>query len=619
MDKKNLILGIVCLLGAFGLMFVNSRRTAPPPPAPPPTASTFPSAVTPDAEAIGPAAAIASGRPQEAPREAIAESLPDAQPAEAEKPAVAAALPSILPIDSAPPEEPAPEAVLENDFIKVTLTAEGGAIRQVDLKRYSAVQGQPEPYPLNANAPVPALAMAWGGETGTVGLRQSRYRLTEQSFSHAVFTLTVSDILEIVRTYEISKSTDGPDPYLIRQDTRFINRGTKALDMRRWWVNGGTSAPTNADPLGWALNMGVFDGESTHFFNATKFRGSSGFLGLGSRPAISEIRDERKVVWMSVKNQFFTLITTPSEAGEAVLATPVAFPLMKTSGGITSDLRFNLGTLAPATEKILTLEVYAGPKEYPRLSKLKEGQDRVMQFPSGFFSWIGFISKAMLHSLLGIEKLVGNWGVAIILLTIVVRLLFWPLTAKAALASKKMATIQKPLQELREKYKDNPATLQKKTMELFKEHRINPVAGCLPILIQFPIFIALYYMLRSASELRFAGFLWATDLSMPDTVGHLASFPINPMPLLMGISMFFQMRMTPSPSTDAMQQKILQFMPFIFLIFCYNFSSGLVLYWTISNVISILQQIITNRRREAIVIQPAPPNTIKPIKKSRAG
>ena len=127
--------------------------------------------------------------------------------------------------------------------------------------------------------------------------------------------------------------------------------------------------------------------------------------------------------------------------------------------------------------------------------------------------------------------------------------------------------------------------MQEETLKLFREHQVNPVAGCLPILIQMPIFLGLFYMLRSAAELRHESFLWVADLSQPDTLFEIAGFPINLLPMIMGVTMFFQMSMMPvSPTADPMQQKIFKFLPFVFLIFLYTFSAGLVLYWTVQNI-----------------------------------
>ncbi len=196
-----------------------------------------------------------------------------------------------------------------------------------------------------------------------------------------------------------------------------------------------------------------------------------------------------------------------------------------------------------------------------------------------------------------IHSVVPSWGWSIVIMTICIKLLFWPLTAKASRSQKRMASIQGPMAELKEKHKDNPQKMQQETLKLFKEHQVNPVAGCLPMLIQMPIFLGLFYMLRTASELRFESFLWVSDLSLPDTQFVVGGFPINILPMIMGVTMFLQMSMMPvSPTADPMQQKIFKFLPFIFLIFLYNFSSGLVLYWTVQNILTIIQQKIINSR-----------------------
>jgi YidC/Oxa1 family membrane protein insertase len=249
----------------------------------------------------------------------------------------------------------------------------------------------------------------------------------------------------------------------------------------------------------------------------------------------------------------------------------------------------------------LRSDFYVGPKDFSRLSSFSKEQDRVMQF--GFF---GSISELLLRLMLKIHTLVPNWGLAIIALTTIVKLLLWPLTNAQVRSSKKMAAIQGPLKAMREKFKSNPQKLQAETLKLFKENKINPAAGCLPIFIQIPIFFGLYYMLRTASDLRFAHFLWIKDLSLPDTVAHLGNFPVNILPLVMGVTMFWQMQMTPDPTTDNSQKIIFKFMPAIFLLCCYNFPSGLVLYWTAQNLLTIAQQLAMSRsrgEREVVPVQ----------------
>ena len=161
-----------------------------------------------------------------------------------------------------------------------------------------------------------------------------------------------------------------------------------------------------------------------------------------------------------------------------------------------------------------------------------------------------------------------------------------------------MQKIQPEMQAVREKFKDNPQKLQAATMELFKKHKVNPMGGCLPILITIPFFIGFFQMLQSTAELRFQPFLWATDLSAPDTIATVFGLPINIMPVLMGATMVIQMRLTPSPTMDNAQAKMMKFMPYIFALFCYTFSCALALYSTVNGIFTIGQQMVINRMKE---------------------
>jgi YidC/Oxa1 family membrane protein insertase len=276
--------------------------------------------------------------------------------------------------------------------------------------------------------------------------------------------------------------------------------------------------------------------------------------------------------------------------------------------GISAEMMFRVGDIAAQGEYSLALDFYVGPKDFARLDRMHHRQDLVMQF--GFF---GIVSKFLLFIMLGIHSVVFNWGLAIILLTVIVKLCLWPLTTAQVRASKKMTAIQGPLKELREKYKNNPGKVQAETMKLFKHYGVNPAAGCLPIFIQIPIFFGLYFMLRTSSELRFAHFLWIRDLSLADTIAHIGAFPINILPLVMCATMALQMHMTPMPSADGSQKMIFKLMPVIFLFCCYNFPSGLVLYWTVQNILTILQQCVVSRHRDMQIDRML---KVEPIEKS---
>src|SRR5437773_3460493 len=206
------------------------------------------------------------------------------------------------------------------------------------------------------------------------------------------------------------------------------------------------------------------------------------------------------------------------------------------------------------------------------------------------FGVFKIVSQFLLNFLNTIHSFVKSYGIAILVLTLVVRLVLWPLQTKANQTMRKTALLAPKMQELREKYKDDPTRMNQEVMKLYKEYGINPAGGCLPMLIQVPIFFGLFTMLRQAVELRNAKFLWIHDLSQPDTVAHLPVFgwPVNVLPLIMGATQIWLMQMTPKTG-DATQRRVMMFTPLIFLVFCYNFAAALALYYTAQNLFSILQ------------------------------
>jgi YidC/Oxa1 family membrane protein insertase len=242
---------------------------------------------------------------------------------------------------------------------------------------------------------------------------------------------------------------------------------------------------------------------------------------------------------------------------------------------------------------------YAGPKEYEKLKALKVGLEYIVDF--GFFS---IIAIPLFWTLKLFYKVIGNYGWAIVLLTLIVRIPFIPLVNKSQKAMKKMQELQPKMAEIREKYKKDPQKMQQEIMGLYKKYKVNPVSGCLPMILQIPVFFALYKILLIAVELRGASFmLWIKDLSAPDTLfGHIPAwfpliggFAVGPLPILMGITMLIQQRMTPT-SMDPAQNKMMMLMPIVFTFLFLNFASGLVLYWLMNNVFSISQQFYVNKK-----------------------
>ena len=493
------------------------------------------------------------------------------------------------------PLSPESTVALYNDYIEAVFTTRGGAIQTVSFLQTK--NGERDDYVFNKGGLLPALSLSLNSGDGEIREFDLDYLIEQQSSDSVTFVLDNGEGLSIRREYRIASTGSVDEPYTIEHSTTFKNNSPSAKALSTIYFNLGTARPITEEMIGVNfLNVGYFDGQDAEFIPIKKLTGGKGFLGIGASNPKDVIAEAARIEWSSVKNQFFASVLSSGTVANNVFVYPVEAPsdVINQPGrlGISGSVGYELGTLTAGESKSLDFQYFVGPKEFKRLQAMGNEQDLVMQF--GF---LGFFSKLLLAFMYLIHSVVPSWGWSIVIMTICIKLLFWPLTAKASRSQKRMASIQGPMAELKEKHKDNPQKMQQETLKLFKEHQVNPVAGCLPMLIQMPIFLGLFYMLRTASELRFESFLWVSDLSLPDTQFVVGGFPINILPMIMGVTMFLQMSMMPvSPTADPMQQKIFKFLPFIFLIFLYNFSSGLVLYWTVQNILTIIQQKIINSR-----------------------
>jgi YidC/Oxa1 family membrane protein insertase len=243
--------------------------------------------------------------------------------------------------------------------------------------------------------------------------------------------------------------------------------------------------------------------------------------------------------------------------------------------------------------------LYLGPQDLYILKALKGNLEKAINF-----GWFDIIAKPLLITLRFFNKHVSNYGVSIILLTILIKLLFWPLTHKSYQSMKEMRKLQPIMAKIREKYKGNKQEMNKQLMGLYKTYKINPMGGCLPMIIQIPVFFALFRVLPNSIELRHAPFiLWIKDLSSPDRLFYFPfeipfmapPYGIPVLTLIMGASMFIQQKMTPVTG-DPAQAKMMMLLPIVFTFMFINFPSGLVLYWLVNNVLSIAQQYKINRQ-----------------------
>lgn len=574
MDKKNTTIGVLLLVAAVASM-IFSAKYGPNPPAPLPYTESPPASPT-----STPATALTGS------------SGPAATPASSGE-------------ISAPARGEAEKVTLANDVMLVTLTNHGGAIDSVALKKHLAIQGEPGLYTLNAAQAAPALSL-----TDFPGAdRLTTYTLVSKTSSEVVYRAT-SETLEVTRRYSLMASPER-DAYQIRHETTFRNLTNQPQVLPKAVFNLGTAVPLNANDYGLYLNTAYNDGEEAHFVARSDLEGGGFLSWIGVRDGRPPAFIERpaSIAWASVKNQFFCMILTPDQPGiglrtERVKLDPNAPADDKRLYGVTGYAQFDLKPLAAGASSTFGANFYTGPKEYKRLSNVdvfKLGEEKVMQFDAFFFNKIflsGFFAPLLFTIMSWVHTIVPNWGWAIVITTLLLKIVFLPLTLAASRSAKRMAKLQPHMQALREKYKDNPQKMQAETLRIFKENKVNPVGGCIPILITIPFFVGIFAMLQSTSELRFAEFLWVNDLASPDTVARVLGLPLNIMPILMGATMIIQMRLTPMPSTDPAQQMMFKIMPWMFTLFCYTFAAGIALYSTINGIFTIAQQMVINRMPE---------------------
>ena len=479
---------------------------------------------------------------------------------------------------------------LSNENAEFTFNNGTGGIEQVVLRMH---KGENESHvSLNRSRSMPIGGLGFNPGEVLGGFEMA----TDPAKGEATFSSKQSGGLEITKRFAVPMGANKEKPYAITLDVTFKNPGTAPLQVPEFFIGTGGAAPLHVNDLPMYTCLNWAHGGSMTNIDVNWFSASSvPIIGIpihDQRPLYEETKPD--IEWVAVTSQYFCTIITPKDATQSHSVWSMRFDAPKLNDtanfGIQGGLKSKGFTLAAGEVVTRSFEIYAGPKELPLLRKLGATQDKVMNF--GIF---GFVSEFLLWSMNGLHVLLGNYAASIIVLTILIKSVLWPVQNKATKEMRKMASLSPKMTEMREKHKDNPQKLNEETMKLYKEYGVNPFSGCLPMLIQIPIFFGFYAMLGTAIELRNSSFFWVVDLSQPDTITHLLGFPINILPLLMAGTMVWQMIITPKTG-DAMQQRIFYFMPIIFLVFCYNYASGLALYWTTQNLFSIVQLYFTRNQ-----------------------
>lgn len=500
--------------------------------------------------------------------------------------------PDVVPVPAPPVTTAAPTARLIPEQIvtlrtkdtELKVSSRGGTLLSATLPGYRALPAKGSgPVVLDFN-PQPALAV-----TGLPGIpADGDYSLlVDAGNTVATLSFRTPQGLTLDRRIELRER------HQVEVTDRITNQSDAPFAIGTNWVALGTlyRGDSKNDELSADSFAAVPEAKVRHWSDdLQKLFGVNSFgCGKSGAPQPERVSESANGPqrWVALKTRFFAQAFSASvpnaafriEAGRnAAVQTltvtridgAVAFPglLLKSGEGTERSYR-----------------IYIGPKKLSYLKTLGDRADAIMEF--GFFSWF---CKPLLPVLNFFYGLVPNYGVAIVLLTFLVRIVFWPLTHKSTESAKRMRDLQPKLKEVQEKFKDNPQQLQQEIWKTYRENKVNPLSSCLPMLVQLPVFIALYTVLRSAVELRYAPFLWVADLSEPENLfAAVLPVPLNILPLLMAATTVWQSKLTPAMG-DPMQQKLMTWMmPLMMLYFFYSMPAALSLYWTVSTLLAIVQ------------------------------
>ncbi len=504
--------------------------------------------------------------------------IPSAPPAPAEQPEVAARPPGVVPPAVAPPAA-MPGAVerhvtVETDVYKARFTSLGARLESFQLKKYRTTVDPDSPL-------LETVVPGQGGELPFGVELRGTQAVTDAGLPYAVETDALSLTDSKSGSLDFVGNANGVaihkrfkftgNLYEFATEVQLSSVPKEYTEVGVSWFRTVDPRPQPGVPV--LFDHAVFlDGRKLYEDPFDKL--SAGKVVTGD------------IVWAGYAGRYFLSASVPLESHNSRLWLKLR--------DLTAEqtLLFPLPSGGAVT---LPLEVYIGPKDFDGLEKIGHSLSRAINL-----GWFGFIAVPLLHVLDFSHGFTGNFGVDIILLTVLIKVLFIPLTQRSFRSMREMQKLQPQMTKIRERFKDDTEQMNKEIMELYRRHKVNPLGGCLPMILQIPVFIGLYSALQNAVELRHAPFLlWINDLSAPDRLGSLQlPFVQHPglpvLTLLMGASMFVQQWMSPSAG-DPAQQRVMMIMPLMFTFMFVNFPSGLALYWLVNNVLTIAQQYYINR------------------------
>jgi YidC/Oxa1 family membrane protein insertase len=478
---------------------------------------------------------------------------------------------------------PEPDIRVETELYSAVFSGSGPMIKGFKLKKYrsTAEKGSPLKELIHVNN-----EEGYGFNLGFSGQTLPNMNWSASKLQKHDIVLTRGDQPEeLIYEWKSPQGVDMQTRFLFHPEKYNIDLEITVNNGSEYLINDALSLHLAHLPRDTKKRYGVFEGMA---------------LLLGDKLEqikVGKIKDKEfqgQIPWVAYEEPYF-MSALANEQGSGLTAKGTTLP----SGEIRVSYVTPSLNLDPLERITKHFTLYFGPRDLYVLKGLGKQLEKAINF-----GWFDIIAKPLLVTLRFFNKYLSNYGLSIILLTILIKILFWPLTHKSYQSMKEMRKLQPMMAKIRERYKNNKQEMQKQLMNLYKTYKINPMGGCLPMVVQIPVFFAFYRVLPSSIELRHAPFvLWINDLSAPE---RLFSFPfkipfmappygIPILTLLMGASMFLQQKMTPSPG-DPTQAKIMMFLPIVFTFIFVNFPSGLVLYWLVNNLLSIAQQYRINRK-----------------------
>jgi YidC/Oxa1 family membrane protein insertase len=470
---------------------------------------------------------------------------------------------------------------VETDYLRAEISTNGGDLRRLELKRHRATDDDNKVFVLLDDRP----GHVYVAQSGLIGpglpnhrspfvARATEYRMGEsENVVEVRLETPPSETVKVTKIFRFQRSS-----YVINVSYEIANSTAAAIRPFGYFQLLRDGTP----PAGDSKMLPTYTGAAVYTEREKFQKVPFGDIEKGKTPYPKTSNDG----WVAMLQHYFVSAWLPGENVSREFYTRRLDDNLYAAGVIVPA-----GAIGAGKSATLTVALYAGPEEPQKLAKIAPGLDLTVDF-----GWLTIIAVPLFWVLSWLEQLVGNWGVAIIVLTVIIKLLFYPLSQASYRSMAKMRVLAPKLQKLKDQYANDRQRLQQAMMELYKTEKINPLGGCLPIVVQIPVFIALYWVLLASVELRHAPFYgWIHDLSAPD--------PWFILPIVMGATMIIQTKLNPEPP-DPVQAKVMKIMPIAFSVFFFFFPAGLVLYWLVNNVLSIAQQWHINRALERAALTP---------------